>query len=70
MICTWSFYWVVGLPVGYVLCFHMAWGARILDWLLCGADLDREYAAFSVARKERAFTAREVPAIAVFWTFR
>jgi MATE family multidrug resistance protein len=35
MICHLLFYWVIGLPLGYVLCFRMGWGAVGLWAGLC-----------------------------------
>jgi MATE family multidrug resistance protein len=37
MICHLLFYWIIGLPLGYVLCFKMGWGAVGLWAGLCVA---------------------------------
>ncbi len=37
MFCHLTLYWLIGLPVGYVLCFVMGWGARGLWAGLCVA---------------------------------
>jgi MATE family multidrug resistance protein len=37
MICHLIGYWIVGLPLGYVLCFHFGWGAPGMWTGLCVA---------------------------------
>jgi MATE family multidrug resistance protein len=62
MMCHGFFYWVIGLPLGYYLCFRLNWGAPGL-WtglsvalILIGCAL-----LYFWRRKERSFFAAEYP---------
>jgi len=56
MICSVSFYWLVGLPLGSFLCFHLGWGAAGLWTGLCTAlILIGSTLLYFWRRKERTF---------------
>ena len=56
MICSVSFYWLVGLPLGGFLCFHLGWGAAGLWTGLCVAlILIGSTLLYFWRRKERTF---------------
>jgi MATE family multidrug resistance protein len=58
MIWSVGFYWLVGLPVGYFLCFRLGWGAPGVWIGLCVAlILIGSTLLFSWYRKEKAFSA-------------
>jgi MATE family multidrug resistance protein len=60
MICSVSFYWLVGLPLGGFLCFHLGWGAAGLWTGLCTAlILIGSTLLYFWRRKERSFAAGE-----------
>ena len=60
MICSVSFYWLVGLPLGSFLCFHLGWGAAGLWTGLCTAlILIGSTLLYFWRRKERSFAAGE-----------
>ncbi len=59
MICSVAFYWLVGLPVGDFLCFHLGWGAAGLWTGLCVAlILIGSVLLYIWRRKERSFDER------------
>lgn len=59
MICSVGFYWLVGLPVGDFLCFHLGWGAAGLWTGLCVAlILIGSVLLYIWRRKERSFDER------------
>jgi MATE family multidrug resistance protein len=60
MICHIFFYWVVGLPLGSYLCFHLGWGAPGLWTGLCLAlILIGTALLYFWRRKERSFSTTE-----------
>ena len=60
MICSVGFYWLVGLPLGYFLCFRLGWGAQGLWTGLCVAlVLIGSTLLYLWRRKEHAFVADE-----------
>ena len=62
MICHIIFYWLVGLPLGAYLCFHLGWGAAGLWTGLCIALILIGCALlYFWRRKERSFTAQKIP---------
>jgi multidrug resistance protein, MATE family len=62
MTCHLLFYWLVGLPLGAYLCFHLGWGAPGLWTGLCIALIFIGCALlYFWRRKERSFAAREIP---------
>jgi multidrug resistance protein, MATE family len=61
MICHLVFYWAVGLPVGYFLCFKWGWGVRGFWVGLCVAlILIGSTLAYMWRRTERAFSGASV----------
>jgi len=71
MLCSVSFYWLVGLPLGAFLCFRLGWGAAGLWTGLCVAlILMGSTLLYMWRRKERSFeTAEAAPkASSVFIT--
>ena len=65
MICHLVFYWTVGLPIGYFLCFKLGWGARGFWIGLCVAlILIGSILLYIWRRTERAFCRAEVAASA------
>jgi multidrug resistance protein, MATE family len=62
MICHLVFYWLVGLPFGAYLCFHLGWGAPglwvglSLALILIGSAL-----LYFWRRKERSFSTQKIP---------
>lgn len=68
MTCHLVFYWLVGLPLGAYLCFHLGWGAPglwiglSLALILIGSAL-----LYFWRRKERSFATQKIPlAVTVF----
>jgi multidrug resistance protein, MATE family len=60
MICHLFFYWAIGLPLGYYLCFHLGWGAAGLWTGLCIAlILIGSALLYFWHRKERSFSAMD-----------
>jgi len=63
MICHLLFYWALGLPLGYYLCFHLGWGAAGLWTGLCVALILIGIALlYFWRRKERSFSTMDFPA--------
>jgi MATE family multidrug resistance protein len=64
MICSASLYWLVGLPLGVFLCFHLGWGAAGLWTGLCVAlILIGSTLLYVWRRRERFFAERTAPAL-------
>lgn len=62
MVCHLILYWLVGLPLGYYLCFQLAWGAPGLWTGLCVALILIGCALlYFWRRKERSFTTQKIP---------
>ena len=62
MTCHLLFYWLLGLPLGAYLCFHLGWGAPGLWTGLCVALVFIGCALlYFWRRKERSFATREIP---------
>jgi MATE family multidrug resistance protein len=62
MICHLILYWLVGLPLGAYLCFHLGWGAPGLWTGLCVALILIGCALlYFWRRKERSFTTQKIP---------
>ena len=62
MTCHLLFYWLLGLPLGAYLCFHLGWGAPGLWTGLCIALIFIGCALlYFWRRKERSFATREIP---------
>jgi len=60
MICHLLFYWGLGLPLGYYLCFHLGWGAAGLWTGLCAALILIGIALlYFWRRKERTFSSMD-----------
>jgi len=60
MICSASLYWLVGLPLGYFLCFRLGWGAAGLWTGFCVAlIMIGSTLVYVWRRKERSFAAHE-----------
>src|SRR3984893_8251611 len=64
--CHLIFYWVVGLPLGAYLCFHLGWGAPGL-WIGLSVALILIGCAllYFWRRKERSFATQKVPLAAI-----
>jgi len=63
MICHLLFYWALGLPLGYYLCFHLGWGAAGLWTGLCVALILIGIALlYFWRRKERSFSTMDFSA--------
>jgi MATE family multidrug resistance protein len=61
MICHLVFYWLMGLPLGYYLCFRAGWGAQGMWTGLCLALILIGVALlYFWRRKERTFAAGEI----------
>jgi len=61
MLCHLIAYWVIGLPLGYYLCFHEGWGAPGMWTGLCLALILIGVALiYFWRRKERTFVAGEI----------
>jgi MATE family multidrug resistance protein len=61
MLCHVFFYWALGLPLGYYLCFHLGWGAAGLWTGLCVALILIGCALlYFWRRKERSFSTMEI----------
>ena len=61
MVCHLVFYWLLGLPLGYYLCFRIGWGAPGMWTGLCVALIGIGIALlFFWRRKERVFVVTEV----------
>jgi MATE family multidrug resistance protein len=61
MICHLVFYWLLGLPLGYYLCFRAGWGAPGMWTGLCLALILIGIALlYFWRRKERTFAAAEI----------
>jgi MATE family multidrug resistance protein len=62
MTCHLIFYWLVGLPLGAYLCFHLGWGAPGL-WIGLSVALILIGCAllYFWRRKERSFATQKVP---------
>jgi MATE family multidrug resistance protein len=61
MICHLVFYWLMGLPLGYYLCFRAGWGAQGMWTGLCLALILIGVALlYFWRRKERTFAAAEI----------
>lgn len=61
MICHLVFYWLIGLPVGFYLCFRAGWGAPGMWTGLCVAlILIGSALIYFWRRKERSFAAGEI----------
>lgn len=66
MICSVLFYWLVGLPLGYYLCFSIGWGAVGVWTGLCVALILIGSSLFLLwRREEKSFAQRIVPLTAV-----
>ena len=62
MICHLILYWLVGLPLGAYLCFHLGWGAAGLWTGLCIALILIGCALlYFWRRKERSFATQKIP---------
>jgi multidrug resistance protein, MATE family len=62
MICSVLFYWLVGLPLGYYLGFHLGWGAAGIWTGLCIALILIGCSLLALwRREERSFALRVVP---------
>jgi MATE family multidrug resistance protein len=62
MICSVLLYWLVGLPLGYYLCFRFGWGAAGIWTGLCVALILIGCALLALwRREERSFAMRVVP---------
>ena len=62
MVCHLVFYWLIGLPLGYYLCFHLGWGAAGLWTGLCVALILIGIALlYFWRRKERSFASMDFP---------
>lgn len=62
MIFSVAFYWLIGLPLGYFLCFHLGWGPEGLWIGLCVAlILLGSTLLYMWRRKEQSFFAEEKP---------
>jgi multidrug resistance protein, MATE family len=62
MICHLILYWLVGLPLGAYLCFHLGWGAPGLWTGLCVALILIGCALlYFWRRKERSFATQKIP---------
>ena len=62
MICSVLFYWLVGLPLGYYLGFHLGWGAAGIWTGLCVALILIGCSLLALwRREERSFVLRVVP---------
>jgi multidrug resistance protein, MATE family len=62
MLCHLILYWLVGLPLGAYLCFHLGWGAPGLWTGLCVALILIGCALlYFWRRKERSFTTQKIP---------
>jgi multidrug resistance protein, MATE family len=62
MICHLILYWLVGLPLGAYLCFHLGWGAAGLWTGLCIALILIGCALlYFWRRKEHSFTTQKIP---------
>ena len=56
MLANFVAYWLIGLPVGYVLCFRLGWGALGVWIGLCGGlDDDRVGASVRLACRKLAY---------------
>jgi MATE family multidrug resistance protein len=65
MTCHLIFYWLVGLPFGAYLCFHLGWGAPGL-WIGLSVALILIGSAllYFWRRKERSFATQKIPLVA------
>jgi multidrug resistance protein, MATE family len=62
MLCHLILYWLVGLPLGAYLCFHLGWGAPGLWTGLCVALILIGCALlYFWRREERSFTTQKIP---------
>lgn len=62
MICSVLLYWLVGLPLGYYLCFRTGWGAAGMWMGLCVALILIGCALLALwRREERSFVVRAIP---------